>query len=390
MGVPARPMSTIRSAETRRLYWSFAIVPVLIAGAFPPAQAQSPPQSQSSPDPTRREIQPDLRVDRDPVASPDVVVSAPAVPGTAAGGRPLEKSGNNIYTLHENVDEVLLACTLVDEKGRTITDLSAQNFRVWEDGVPQTITSFERRDVPVSMGILVDDSGSMRYKRPAVQTAALDLVRESNPRDAEFVVNFNDRAFLDQGFTSNLSALERGLAHYDARGTTAIYDAVAASADELSKNAAWPKQVLLIITDGDDNASHLNLAQTVERVQALGGPVVYAIGLLYDAESQGEVGRAHNALETLTDDTGGLAFFPGSIDEVDQIARQVALDIRNQYTIGYHSTRPVTQGGYRTVRVEAQAPGHSHLIVRTRHGYYPQQVRQMHTDVNESAADTQH
>jgi Ca-activated chloride channel homolog len=288
------------------------------------------------------------------------------------------------------VDEVLLACTLVDEKGRTITDLSAQNFRVWEDGVPQTITSFERRDVPVSMGILVDDSGSMRYKRPAVQTAALDLVRESNPRDAEFVVNFNDRAFLDQGFTSNLSALERGLAHYDARGTTAIYDAVAASADELSKNAAWPKQVLLIITDGDDNASHLNLAQTVERVQALGGPVVYAIGLLYDAESQGEVGRAHNALETLTDDTGGLAFFPGSIDEVDQIARQVALDIRNQYTIGYHSTRPVTQGGYRTVRVEAQAPGHSHLIVRTRHGYYPQQVRQMHTDVNESAADTQH
>lgn len=382
-------MCDMTNAEMRRIYWSFAIVPFLIGGAVVPVQAQTaPPQSQASPDPTRRELQPDLRVDRDPVASPDA--ATPVAPATTAAGRPLEKSGNNIYTLHENVDEVLLACTLIDDKGRTVTDLGAQNFRVWEDGVPQTITSFERRDVPVSMGILVDDSGSMRYKRPAVQTAALDLVRESNPRDAEFIVNFNDRAFLDQGFTSNLSALERGLARYDARGTTAIYDAVAASADELSKNAAWPKQVLLIITDGDDNASHLNLAQTVERVQALGGPVVYAIGLLYDAESPGEASHARDALETLADDTGGVAFFPNSIDEVDQIAREVALDIRNQYTVGYHSTRPATQGGYRTVRVEAQAAGHGHLIVRTRHGYYPQQVRQMHTGVNESAADTQH
>ena len=371
----------------RSFFWSSALVLFAIAGAVPPAQAQSAPsQSQSSPDPTRREIQPDLRVDRDPVASPDVVVNAPAAPTTTTPG-PLEKS-NNIYTLHENVDEVLLNCTLVDEKGQTITNLGPQNFRVWEDGVPQTIASFERRDVPVSMGILVDDSGSMRFKRPAVQTAALDLVRESNPRDAEFIVNFNDRAFLDQGFTSNISFLERGLARYDARGTTAIYDAVAASADELAKNASWPKQVLLIITDGDDNASHLNLAQAVEKVQSLGGPVVYAIGLLYDAESPAEAGHAREALETLADDTGGLAFFPSSIDEVDHIAREVALDIRNQYTIGYHSTRPPTQGGYRTVRVEAQAPGHTHLIVRTRHGYYPQQIQQMHTGANESASGT--
>ncbi len=195
-------------------------------------------------------------------------------------------------------------------------------------------------------------------------------MRASNPADSAFIVNFSDKAYLDQGFTSDINQLERGLSRFDARGMTAIYDAVAASADELSNHAKQPKQVLLIITDGADNASRLDLQQAIRRVQNLGGPVVYSIGLLFDDDKK-EAADARNALETLSGETGGIAYFPSSLEDVSQIAAEVARDIRNQYILGYHSTKPARLGGYRTVRVEAVAPGHGRLIVRTRKGYYP-------------------
>src|SRR5581483_4387608 len=244
-------------------------------------------------DPTRPELQPRLDVDRDPIASPDPDVPPPPNPALATGAngqsggssnQGVQKDQQGMYILHADVDEVLLPCTVIDEKGRTMTDLHQRDFRVWEDGVPQTINGFEHQDQPVSMGILVDNSGSMRDKRGTVNAAAMDLLKASNPKDVTFVVNFNDRAYLDQGFTSDLVALNRGLSRSDSHGTTALYDAVAASADELSKHAKDRKQVLLIITDGADNASRLDLKQAIRRVQDLGGPVVYTIGLLFDAD----------------------------------------------------------------------------------------------------------
>lgn len=343
------------------------------------AQTQSTPPSQKQPtpltsyDPTRPEIQPNLGVDRDPVPSPDPEENTATNPATPAGANQpgnVQKGQGGIYTLQENVNEVLLNCTVVDDKGRLIRDLNAKDFRVWEDGVPQSIASFQHRDLPVSMGILVDNSGSMIDKRGAATTVALDLVRASNPDDAAFVVNFSDRAYLDQGFTSNISSLERGLARFDARGTTALYDAVAASADELASHAKQPKQALLIITDGADNASRLSLEQAIRRVQNLGGPVVYSIGLLFE-DDKGEAQAARRALETLSQETGGIAYFPQSLQDVGAIAAQVAEDIRNQYIIGYHSTEPIRLRSYRTVRVEATGPNHGRLIVRTRKGYYP-------------------
>jgi VWFA-related protein len=209
----------------------------------------------------------------------------------------------------------------------------------------------------------------MRDKRAAVNAAALTLLRASNRQDAAFIVNFSDHAFLDQGFTSDIDALNRGLSHYDAKGTTALYDAVAASADELSNHGKLPKQVLLVITDGADNASRMDLQQAIRRVQNLGGPVVYTIGLLFDTERE-EADRARNDLEKLSAETGGIAYFPSSLREVDEIALEVAHDIRDQYTIGYRSSKPATLGGFRVVHVDANAAKHGRLIVRTRHGYY--------------------
>jgi len=279
-----------------------------------------------------------------------------------------QKGENGQYTIRTSVTEVDLYATVVDDHDHLVTNLQKQNFDVYEDGARQTVSTFAREDVPVSLAILVDNSGSMETKRAAVNAAALDLVRASNPQDESFVVNFSDQAFLDQDFTSNIRLLEKGLSHIDSKGGTALYDAVIAAADHLAKNAKRPKQVILIVTDGEDNSSSATLDQTVQRIQSLHGPIVYSIGLLYDEDGR-QAHRARKVLQMLSDQTGGLAFFPKSLDQVDEIATEVAHNIREQYILGYHPTRPVTAGGYRTIRVTATAPGYRKLTVRTRTGY---------------------
>ncbi len=329
-------------------------------------------------DPTQAELAPSLSLDRDPILSPDIEVRVPVSAELSAGtghAGEIQKGQNGIYTLHEDVNEVVLNCTVINAKGQFVSDLNRHDFRVWEDGVAQTIDSFQQQDLPVSMGILVDNSGSMRDKRAAVNAAALDLVRASNSQDQAFIVNFSDKAYLDQDFTSNIAALERGLSHFDSKNTTALYDTVVASADELAKHAKLPKQVLIIVTDGMDNASRLSLEQAVRSVQSLEGPVVYSIGLLFD-DGKAESQQVKKDLETLSLETGGIAYFPSSLQNVDTIAGEVARDIRDQYIVGFHSTKPAALGGYRTVRVDAKAPNHGKLTVRTRRGYYPRQVQQ--------------
>ena len=367
-------LPNLRSSLLRSV--ALACVALLSCGAthlF--AQTPTTPTNPDVTNPTHPEVQPKLDEDRDPIPSPDVVVP----PKTTAGNQPsgpaasgvIRKEKEGIYTMSVDVDEVLLNCAVVDDKGHPIMGLQGNDFRVWEDNVPQVVNSFRHQDLPVSMGILIDNSGSMRDKRGAVNDAAMRLLQESNRKDSAFVVNFNQRAYLDQGFTTDLVALHRGLDHFDSHGTTAMYDAVAASADELAHHARDSRQVLLIITDGADNASRLSLQEAVQRVQKLGGPVVYAIGLLYDSDPR-ETAKAQHDLDELSAETGGIAYFPKSIDEVNHIADEVAQDIRNQYVVGYHSTKPASLGGYRTVRVEAIGPHRHPLIVRTRRGYYAQ------------------
>ncbi len=336
--------------------------------------------AQSAPVPVYpAETQAPLDVERDPVVSPDAADNAPVKPGavpdaTAAAKVPgeLDKSDGR-YTLRRDVQEVVLNATVLDDQGHLVNDLGRDDFHIFEDGVAQTIASFQHSDTPVSIGLLIDNSGSMRTKRGAVNAAALDLIRASNPQDEAFVVNFSDEAFIDQDFTGDLNKLRDGLAHYDSKGGTALYDATVASADELSKGAKRPKQVILIITDGEDNASGLTLEQTIRRVQDLGGPIVYSIGLLFGDDGGGhEARQAKRALQLLSQETGGIAYFPRSLNDVDAIAAEVARDIRSQYTIGYHSTRPAALGGYRQLRVLAHATGSKkNLNVRTRSGYYP-------------------
>src|SRR5580700_9775788 len=346
------------------------VLPIFLLCSLPgPAVAQVAPPSAS---PVQPEKQRPLNVDRDPVASPDGENTAPNQPQSAAAiGR-----DNGRYTLQRNVDEVVLNATVLDDHQHMVTTLAKDDFKVSEDGVAQTITSFQHQDIPISLGILVDNSGSMRTKRQAVNASALDLVHASNPDDESFVVNFSDEAYIDQDFTANVNKLRDGLSHIDSKGGTALYDAIMASADYLTKNAKRPKQVLLVITDGEDNASSTTLEETVRRIQDLQGPIIYSIGLLYDDTGGGrEAHRAKRALELLANETGGISFFPKNLEQVDEIAGEVARDIREQYTIGYHSSKPISQGGFRAVHVDAKAKGYGKLSVRTKSGYYPSSKR---------------
>jgi VWFA-related protein len=332
-----------------------AILALFLAGAALSLAAQQPPRQQAP-------IQaPSLIVDRDPVRSPD---------GEAPASSALRKVGQG-YVLHTEVDEVVLNCTVLDGT-RLASDLKKENFEVFEDGVKQTLISFQHFDLPVSIALVVDNSGSMGRKRPSVNKSTLDLIQASNPQDEAFVVNFSDEAIIDQDFTSDVNKLREGLSHIEARGGTALYDAVAASADKLASDAKRPKQVLILITDGEDNASTNNLEQTIRRVRQLSGPVIYSIGLLFgDEMGRDEVKNARKALKTLSDETGGMAFFPKNIEQIDEIAAEVARDIRSQYTLGYHSTKPMTDADFRTVQVVAKGKGHGKLTVRTRTGYFP-------------------
>ena len=300
--------------------------------------------------------------------------SAPA-PATGAGQQPPQQpppsgqepgTDSGTFVFHSDVQEVLLHATVIDDKQRIITNLEQNAFTVFEDGKPQVIKSFRHEDIPISLGIVIDNSGSMREKRAKVAKAAVNLIRASNPQDEVFVVNFSDEYYLDQPFTNRINLLQDALEKYETRGGTALYDAVVASADELKKHGKLQKKILFVVTDGEDDASRESLEQAVRRLQEENGPTVYAIGLLGEERQR----RAKRALETMAERTGGIAFFPRTLDEVDAISSTVARDIRNQYTLGYKPTTPKSAGGYRTIRVDARGRGYGKLTVRTRSGYY--------------------
>ncbi len=261
---------------------------------------------------------------------------------------------------------VVLHASVVDRKGKLVTNLDRNAFKVFENQQPQQIKIFRREDVPVSLGIIIDDSGSMMTKRARVEAAALAMVRDSNPQDEVFIVNFNDDAYLDVPFTNDIHKLEQGLARIDSRGGTAMRDAINMSLDYERAEAKKDKKVLMVITDGNDNASNINLENLVRRANQ-SDTIIYAIGLFTEEEKH-EATKARRALNELTNATGGVGFYPKDVDEVQQLAVEIARDIRNQYTIAYTPSVQQLDGSYRQIKVSVDAPGKP--VVRTRSGYY--------------------
>jgi VWFA-related protein len=259
---------------------------------------------------------------------------------------------------------------VVDKTGHLVTDLPASAFSVAENGVTQTIKVFRREDVPVSLGLIIDNSGSMRDKRAKVAAAALELVKASNQSDEVFVVNFNDDAYLDlpngEDFTNNIADMELALSHIDSRGGTAMRDAISMSIDHIKQKGHRDKKVLVVVTDGNDNSSNISLELLVKAAQQ-SEVLIYSVGLLSEEERR-EAMHAKKALEELATATGGETFFPKDLSEVDRCAKEVAHDVRSQYTIEYSPTNAAMDGSYRQIKVAVNAPGHP--AVRTRSGYY--------------------
>ena len=287
---------------------------------------------------------------------------------------PSQEEGRAI--IRTDVRIVPLYVSVLDHNGHQILDLKQQAFTVTENGVKQNIQQFKREDVPVAMGLIVDNSGSMRDKRAKVEDAALTLAKESNSDDEAFVVNFNDEAYLDldpgMDFTNDIKVLERALTRIDSKGGTLLYDTIKMSIDYLKAKAHRDKKVLVVITDGEDNASQIKLEGLVKEAQQ-SEVLIYAVGLLAE-DSRAEARNARHALEALAEATGGESYFPKELAEVDSEAHQVARDIRSQYIVQYSPSNEAMDGSYRQIKVSVNAPGRP--TVRTRSGYYATPDRQ--------------
>jgi len=279
---------------------------------------------------------------------------------------PAPPAQDDTPTFKANTNLVVLHATVADKSGKLITNLPESAFHVFENGAEQPIHLFRREDVPVSMGIIIDNSGSMRDKRSKVAAASMALVKASNPDDEVFIVNFNDDAYLDQPFTSDSKKLEEALDKIDAKGGTAMRDAISMSVDYLKDSGKRDKKVLLVVTDGNDNTSNESLEQLVRKARQ-SEVLVYSIGLLNEEEPR-EAGKAKRALKALAEASGGNVYYPKDLADIDRITPQVAHEIRNQYIIGYLPTNANLDGTFRKVNVMVKGPGAP--TVRTRNGYY--------------------
>jgi Ca-activated chloride channel homolog len=291
----------------------------------------------------------------------------PNIAGTNGFSSPQSSSGGD-YTIREDVDFVVLHPTVKDRKGILVSGLSKDDFQVYEDGVLQQIKSFSHEDIPVTVGLVVDNSGSMGRKRPEVIAAALAFARSSNPQDQMFVISFNEHVSfgLPDGtlFTDKTERLEIALSRISADGMTALYDAVAAGLEHLKKGNR-DKRVLIVVSDGADNASKNKLAQLLT-MTGHSDAIIYTVGVFDESDPD----RNPGVLRRFGRATGGEAYLPKSLQEVLPICEQIARDIRNQYTLAYAPTNRKRDGTYRVIDVKAKAAGRDRLTVRARAGYY--------------------
>jgi Ca-activated chloride channel family protein len=282
---------------------------------------------------------------------------------------------NDEFTISVEALEVQLPVSVLDKDGRPVAGLTKDNFQVFENKVQQQIKTFRHEDIPLSLGLVIDNSGSMRNKRERVNSSALSFVRESNPDDEVFIVNFDDAAYLEQDFTGSIGDLVDALDNLDARGETALYDAVYLAADHV-KSGKKDKKVLLVISDGEDNASKYGINKAIEGLRQ-SKVTLYAIGLMEENDQRGGLFRkspAKKAKEDLikfAELTGGQAYFPKTLDEVDQLVKTIAHDLRNHYNLSYVPANTKLDGSWREITVRINPPKNApKLTWRAKQGYY--------------------
>lgn len=299
------------------------------------------------------------------IALPLLLIVGPprhAIPQIA----PPDDTGHHISV---NVNLVVLHATVRNRAGHFVSGLKQRDFAVYEDGTLQTLRLFRHEDIPVTVGLVIDHSGSMQAKLAQVITAARTFVQASNPEDEVFIVNFNEKVTLglpaSMPFTNQLPELESAIRKTPATGQTALYDAVAQGLERL-QSGTRDKKVLIVISDGGDNASRTKLDRVLEMADK-SSALIYTIGIFDETDPD----RNPGVLKRLAQQSGGEAFIPDEFHSLDGVCERIARDIRHQYTLGFASTSESETAAYRKIRVTAAAQGVGKLSVRTRAGYIP-------------------
>ena len=297
-----------------------------------------------------------------------VAIVARAVRSQAPQENSAEKKPGQ--TLKVDVDLVLVNATVTDQLNRYVSGLESQHFQIWEDKVEQKVEYFNAQDVPISVGIIFDVSGSMKEKIGTSTQAAATFLKTGNPDDEYFLVTFANRPEVVADFTTDVTKLQSKLLMTNAKGMTAMYDSVYLGLEKL-KEGSNPKKALLLITDGEDNRSRYTFQNVKDFVKEQ-DVQIYGIGIVDDFNSQLSAGRTGRAMiEELADITGGRAFFPDSVQELEDICTKIAVELKNQYVLGYHSTNGAKDGKWRKLRVKVNPPkGIQHLNVRAKSGYF--------------------
>jgi Ca-activated chloride channel family protein len=297
----------------------------------------------------------------------------PILESTAPAESPEEPKG---FKIGVSVDLVLMYSTVIDANGKFVSGLKQEDFKVFEDGVRQSINSFAQEDVPISMGILIDLSLSMRKKIDQVNHAALAFIRASNPQDQVFLIGFNENAELLQDFTSDIDEISDSLENAVVMGSTAIYDAIYLGVQK-AHTGIKPKKAIVVITDGEDRESFYSLEELLAKIQE-SDVQVFCVGFLNEIPKKGLFGgfsksipeKARDSLQKMSEETGGKAFFPAATADLNKIVAEIATELRSQYAIGYYSTNSARDGTFRRVKIEVAGAVAARQQIRHRRGYF--------------------
>jgi len=291
--------------------------------------------------------------------------------GAQADEQTLDKDS----TIKLDTDLVLLDVTVVDQNNNPVFNLKKEDFTVFEDKIKQTVESVSREEVPVSFGMVIDTSGSMRSKLQTVTDSALSLVKQMRQDDEAFVASFKAEPELVQDFTADRRELEEALSQLYTSGGTALLDAIIATADYAQEKGHRRRKALVIITDGLEKNSSVKEKEVMDAIKE-DEVQVYLVGFIdEEMDEKSLFGRssgkkAKDLLSRIADDSGGHAYFPKDISEIPAIAAQIAKDLRTQYVVSYYPTNDKRDGTFRTIQVGVNNVGGRKLIARSRRGYY--------------------
>jgi Ca-activated chloride channel homolog len=280
------------------------------------------------------------------------------------------------FTIGVDVDLVMMYTSVFDKSGKFVGGLKKDNFKLYEDGIAQTVSSFAQEDVPITMGILLDLSGSMKGKLEQIKKAALAFIQASNPQDQVYLIGFNDEVELLQDFTSDIDEITDALDNTATMGGTALYDAIYLGIQK-SHTGSKAKKAVVVITDGEDRDSYYKLNELIAKVQE-SDVQAFSVGFLNEISDKGLFSgfskslpqKAHDALSRIGEETGGKAYFPDKVTDIHTIVAEIASELRNQYSIGYTSSNAARDGSFRRVKIELAGAGTSGSHLRYRRGYF--------------------